>query len=37
MPEIRNRVDLKSNFNEILEFCKNYREPIFLKNDGNAE
>ena len=37
MPVIRKSVDLLNNFNEIREFCHNYREPIFLTNDGQGE
>ena len=37
MPAIRNSADLINNFNEIREFCQNYREPIFLTNNGQGE
>jgi len=37
MPAIRNSADLLNNFNEIKEFCQNYREPIFLTNNGRGE
>jgi len=37
MPAIRNSADLVNNFNEILEFCQNYREPIFLTNNGQGK
>jgi PHD/YefM family antitoxin component YafN of YafNO toxin-antitoxin module len=37
MPAIRKSVDLQNNFNEIREFCQNYREPIFLTNNGQGE
>ena len=37
MPAIRNSVDLLNNFNEIRDFCQNYREPIFLTNNGQGE
>jgi PHD/YefM family antitoxin component YafN of YafNO toxin-antitoxin module len=37
MPAIRNCVDLVNNFNEIQEFCQNYREPMFLTNNGKGE
>ena len=37
MPVIRKSTDLLNNFNEIREFCHNYREPIFLTNDGKGE
>jgi PHD/YefM family antitoxin component YafN of YafNO toxin-antitoxin module len=37
MPAIRSSADLLNNFNEIREFCQNYREPIFLTNNGKGE
>jgi len=37
MPAIRSSADLLNNFNEIREFCLNYREPIFLTNNGQGE
>ena len=37
MPVIRKGIDLINNFNEILDFCQNYREPIFLTNNGQGE
>ena len=37
MPAIRKSDDLQNNFNEIREFCQNYREPIFLTNNGQGE
>ena len=37
MPVIRKSADLLNNFNEIRDFCHNYREPIFLTNDGQGE
>jgi PHD/YefM family antitoxin component YafN of YafNO toxin-antitoxin module len=37
LPAIRNSADLINNFNEIREFCQNYREPIFLTNNGQGE
>jgi len=37
MLAIRNSADLVNNFNEIREFCHNYREPIFLTNNGQGE
>ena len=37
MPAIRNSADLLNNFNEIREFCQNYREPIFLTDNGQGE
>ena len=37
MPAIRKSADLLNSFNEIREFCQNYREPIFLTNNGQGE
>ena len=37
MPAIRNSADLLNSFNEIREFCQNYKEPIFLTNNGQGE
>jgi PHD/YefM family antitoxin component YafN of YafNO toxin-antitoxin module len=37
MPVIRKTTDLINNFNEIREFCRDYREPIFLTDDGQGE
>ena len=37
MPAIRNSTDLISNFNEIMDFCHNNREPIFLTNNGQGK
>ena len=37
MPAIRNSADLVNNFNEIMDFCYNYREPVFLTNNGQGK
>jgi PHD/YefM family antitoxin component YafN of YafNO toxin-antitoxin module len=37
MPAIRDSADLVSNFNEIRDFCRNYKEPVFLTNNGRGE
>jgi len=37
MPAIRRNTDLVEKFNEILEFCYNYREPVFLTNNGQGQ
>jgi hypothetical protein len=37
MPAIRNSADLVNNFNEIMEFCDNYREPMFLTYNGQGK
>jgi len=36
MPVVRKTMDLLNNFNEILEYCKNYREPVFVTNNGSG-
>ena len=35
MPAIRDSTDLLNNYNEILEFCNNYKEPVFITNKGH--
>ena len=37
MPSIRDKVDLFENFNEISEFCHNYREPVFITKNGHGD
>jgi PHD/YefM family antitoxin component YafN of YafNO toxin-antitoxin module len=37
MPAIRNGTEIMNNFNEIYEFCQNYREPIFLTDNGQGK
>jgi len=37
MPAIRNSADLINDFNEIVEFCDNYREPMFLTCNGQGK
>ena len=37
MPAIRNCSDLVNNFNEIIDFCQIYREPVFLTNNGQGK
>lgn len=34
MPEIRPISDLRNNSNEISEFCKKSREPVFITKNG---
>jgi len=36
MPAIRKTMDLLNNFNEILEYCRNNREPVFVTNNGSG-
>ena len=33
---VRKSMDLIKNFNEILEYCSNYKEPVFVSNNGNG-
>jgi len=37
MPAIRKTADLINNINEILEFCHNYREPVYVTDDNQKE
>ena len=37
MPAVRNSTDLVNKFNEIMDFCQNYREPVFLTNNGQEK
>jgi PHD/YefM family antitoxin component YafN of YafNO toxin-antitoxin module len=37
MPAIRKTADLMNNFNEIIQFCKNNREPIYVTDDDQKE
>lgn len=37
MPAIRKSADLINNFNEIMEFCQNYREPVFITNNDQGQ
>ena len=37
MPAIRNAADLVNGFNEIFDFCQNYREPVFLTDEGRGK
>ena len=37
MPAIRKKTDFLNNFNEILEFCHNYREPVYVTDDDQKE
>ncbi len=34
MPKIRPISDLRNNANEISEFCRNAREPVFITKNG---
>jgi len=37
MPAIRKTSDLLNNFSEILKFCQNYREPVYVTDDDQKE
>ena len=37
MPAIRKTSDFLNNFNEILKFCQNYREPVYVTDDDQKE
>lgn len=37
MPAIRKTTDLLNNFNEILQFCHNFREPVYVTDDAQKE
>ena len=37
MPAIRKTTDLLNNLNEILNFCHNYREPVYVTDDDKKE
>ena len=37
MPAVRKTTDLLKNFNEILQFCQNYREPVYVTDDNQKE
>ena len=36
MPAVKKCMDLLNNFNEILEHCRNYNEPVFVTNNGSG-
>jgi len=37
MPAIRKTTDLLNNFSEIVQFCKNYKEPVYVTDDDQRE
>ena len=37
MPAVRKTTDLLNNFNEILQFCQNYREPVYVTDDNQKQ
>ena len=34
MPVIRKSADLRNNYGEISDFCRKYREPVFITKNG---
>jgi PHD/YefM family antitoxin component YafN of YafNO toxin-antitoxin module len=36
MPAIVKSMDFVNNLNEILEYCQNYKEPVFASNNGQG-
>ena len=37
MPAIRKTTDLLNNLNEILQFCKNCQEPVYVTDEDQKE
>ena len=37
MPAVIKSMDFLNNLNEILEYCQNYRKPVFATNNGQGE
>jgi PHD/YefM family antitoxin component YafN of YafNO toxin-antitoxin module len=37
MPAIRKSADLRDNYGEISTLCHNYREPVFITEDGKGD
>jgi len=36
MPAVAKNMDFVNNLNEILEYCQNYKEPVFASNNGKG-
>ena len=36
MPAVKKSMDFLNNLNEILEYCKNNKEPIIVSNNGQG-
>ena len=36
MTEARKNLDFLNNLSEILEYCRNYREPVIVSNNGEG-
>lgn len=37
MPNIKSSTDLRNNYNEISNFCRESREPIFITKNGQGD
>lgn len=37
VPTIKSSTDLRNNYNEISEFCKQNREPVFITRNGRGD
>ena len=37
MPNIKSSTDLRNNYNEISNFCRSSREPIFITKNGQGD
>jgi len=33
---VRKSLDYSNNINEVFEYCQNYKEPIFVSNNGQG-
>ena len=37
MPKITSSADLRNNYNEISNFCHQYKEPVFITKNGKVD
>lgn len=37
MPNIKSSTDLRNNYNEISNFCRESREPVFITKNGQGD
>ena len=37
MPKITSSADLRNNYNEISNFCHQYKEPVFITKNGKGD
>ena len=37
MPVIRQSADLRNSYSEISDFCRKYREPVFITRNGEGD